>query len=57
MKSIFDGYLTPECAKCEDWLDGSDPEKGYGCGCHHPIDLCPHFSKMKKEEEEGKRKD
>lgn len=50
MKSIFDGYLTPKCATCFDWKDGSDGS--YGCGTHYPIDWCKAFcEEMKKEKE------
>lgn len=50
MRSIFDGYLTDGCKNCPDWLDGSDPNKGYGCGTHYPIDWCPHFAKLMEED-------
>lgn len=46
MRSCFDGYLTPACATCPDWCDGSDPERGFGCGCHFPIAWCDAFSQM-----------
>lgn len=55
MRSIFDGYLTPACATCPDWEDGTDPNKGFGCGTHYPISWCPHFAKMEKEEAEKMR--
>lgn len=58
MKSCFDGYLTSECKNCEFWCDGSDPNKGIGCGTPYPIDHCEYFNKMSKEEEKkwtGKR--
>lgn len=50
MRGILDGYLTGGCKNCPDWLDGSDPNKGYGCGTHYPIDWCPHFAKMMAED-------
>ena len=46
MRNCFDGYLTPACATCLDWCDGSDPERGLGCGCHFPIAWCDAFSQM-----------
>lgn len=53
MVNILNGeYLTKECSKCPFWLDGTDIEKGYGCGCPFPIDRCEAFSKMREEENE-----
>ena len=43
-KSCFDGYLTPECAKCPDWHDGTGDS--IGCATTQPIMLCPYFKKM-----------
>lgn len=43
MNNCFEGYLTPACATCECWMDGSDPERGLGCASHYPISWCPHF--------------
>lgn len=50
-RSCFYGYLTPECANCEDWRDGSNMKDGIGCACHFPIMQCPHFAKMCSEQE------
>ena len=52
MKSCFEGYLTEQCKNCPDWRDGTDGT--IGCATHYPIDLCPHFAKMYKEEEKKK---
>lgn len=49
-KSCLDGYLTPACATCSDWADGTD-DRGLGCACHFPIHLCPDFAQMMREEE------
>lgn len=53
-KSCFDGYLTPECANCPDWADGSDPKRGIGCACNFPIGLCQAFAKTMEEDERKK---
>ena len=53
--SVLDGYLTPECAACEDWSDGSDG-RGLGCNTRVPIDWCPAFKKM-MEDDERRRKE
>ena len=54
MKSCFDRYLTSECKNCEFWCDGSDPNKGIGCGTPYPIDHCEYFDRMCKKEEKKK---
>lgn len=41
------GYLTPACATCPDWADGSD-DRGIGCACHFPIGDCEHFAEMER---------
>lgn len=46
MRSCLDGYLTPECADCPFWCDGSSKSKGIGCGVPFPIDRCEAFKKM-----------
>ena len=51
MKSCLEGYLTPECANCSFWCNGSDPSKGIGCGVPFPIDHCEAFKKAFEEEE------
>ena len=53
-KSCLDGYLTEGCSTCPDWADGTD-DRGIGCACHFPIDQCPHFAKMMKEDERAER--
>lgn len=55
MRSCFDGYLTPECANCPDWADGTD-ERGFGCATTVPIMWCPAFARM-VEEDEKRRSD
>lgn len=52
-RCCLDGYLTPECANCPDWADGSDPDKGIGCATTTPIMWCPHFAKMVEEDGGG----
>lgn len=52
MKSCLDGYLTPECANCSFWCNGSDLSKGIGCSVPFPIDHCEAFKKMTESEEE-----
>lgn len=56
MKSCFDGYLTDHCSQCPDWADGTDG-RGIGCGTRFPIDWCPYFAKMFKEEEMKRQKE
>ena len=56
-RSCFDGYLTPECANCPDWMDGTPNENGewsIGCGSRWPLDMCPAFRKMSEEEKNQK---
>lgn len=45
--NCFDGYLTPGCATCPDWADGTD-DRGIGCACSFPIGECPHFAEMER---------
>ena len=54
-KNCLDGYLTPGCATCPDWANGSD-DRGIGCATHYPIMWCGHFAKMFNEEREKQRK-
>lgn len=49
--NCLEGYLTPACASCPDWADGTNPKRGVGCACHFPIMQCPHFRKACEEEE------
>ena len=49
-RCCLNGYLTKECANCPDWCDGSDPERGIGCGTHRPIAECEAFNKMLEED-------
>lgn len=51
MKNAFEGYLTPECAKCDFWKDGSNMKEGLGCAYPGPIDHCESFRKAREEEE------
>ncbi len=53
-KSCLEGYLTPACAACQDWVDGSD-ERGIGCATHYQIMHCEHFAKMTQEEDKKQR--
>ena len=45
--NCLEGYLTPGCASCPDWADGTD-DRGIGCACHFPISWCSHFAEMEK---------
>ena len=45
MRSVFDGYLTDECAKCSAWSDGTNGT-ALGCNCIGPIMNCDAFRKM-----------
>ena len=57
MKNCLEGYLTPTCAICEFWHDGTPDENGntsIGCGCPFPIDHCEAFHKMYEENEKSK---
>ena len=56
MMNCLDGYLTPACANCPDWADGTD-NRGIGCACSFPIMKCPHFAKAYEEEERQRRKE
>lgn len=53
-KSCLDGYLTPDCATCPDWRDGT---KGtaIGCATRVPIDWCPSFKKVYEEDQKRER--
>ena len=51
MKNCLDGYLTPECANCPFWCDGSDKSKGIGCNVPFPIDHCDAFRKEYEKEQ------
>lgn len=53
-KNCLVEYLTPACATCPNWADGTD-DRGIGCATHYPIMWCEHFSKMCQEEEEARR--
>lgn len=49
--NCLEGYLTPACASCPDWADGTNPNRGVGCASHFPIMDCPHFRNACEEEE------
>lgn len=51
-KNCLVEYLTPACASCPDWADGTD-NRGIGCATHFPIMECVHFAKMYQEESES----
>lgn len=55
-RSVFDGYLVPECETCPDWEDGVNSD-GLGCGAHFPIMECPYFARMYEEEENRSNND
>ena len=57
MLNCLDGYLTPECANCADWADGSDLSRGIGCCSTVPIMWCPHYAKAVEEEEKKRNVD
>ena len=42
-------YLTPACATCPDWCDGTN-DKGIGCGIHGPIMECAAFREIYEDE-------
>ncbi len=48
--NCLEGYLTPECASCPYWADGSDPNRGIGCACNFPIMECKAFAEMWEKE-------
>jgi len=50
MKNAFEGYLTPECAKCDFWKDGSNMKEGLGCAYPGPIDNCEAFRRAGEKE-------
>lgn len=54
-KNCLAEYLTPHCANCPDWADGTD-DRGIGCATHYPIMWCEHFAAMCKEEAEREKK-
>lgn len=53
MISVINGALTPKCNDCPFWCDGSDIEKGWGCGLPAPISWCEAFQEALKEETES----
>lgn len=55
MKNCFEGYLTPDCANCPYWADGT----GNSIGCAAPFSImhCSSFERMynaEQNKEEGK---
>lgn len=56
MRSIFDGYLTDSCSKCEYWADGTD-DRGFGCAIPFPIMWCGPFAEMFEKEQNQKVRD
>jgi hypothetical protein len=53
-RNCLDGYLTPACARCVDWMDGRDG-RGCGCGSAYPISWCPAFAAFEKAENARRR--
>ena len=49
-------YLTPACATCPDWLDGTNGH-GVGCGIHGPIMDCRAFREMWESENKVQEKE
>lgn len=51
--SCLEGYLCPDCARCEYWAgDSRNPQlSGIGCACTFPIDWCSGFSREVEREE------
>lgn len=44
MRNCFEGYLTPDCASCPYWADGT--EASVGCATPFPIMHCSSFARM-----------
>lgn len=44
MKNCFEGYLTPDCANCPYWADGTG--NSIGCAAPFPIMHCSSFERM-----------
>jgi hypothetical protein len=47
MEELHAGYLTPHCADCPFWLDGSDWD--FGCG-YNQFDQCPYIPNSKNKQ-------
>lgn len=57
-RSVFDGYLTDECAKCEFWSDRAvGPDWMLGCNYIGPIMNCDAFRKMFEEDARREREE
>lgn len=48
-RNCLEGYLTPDCPTCPYWTDGSIGIS-IGCNIPVPIDFCPSFKKVFKED-------
>lgn len=57
MRNCLEEYLTPDCAACEFWADGSDPMRGIGCAAPFPIMHCESFAEQYEKDQEVSNKE